>query len=230
MIILVGTGHVFDLSSKIIQLVEEFSPDVICIELDKRRYYSLLSEDTTPKRVPLAYRILSRFQRRIAEWHGVRVGEEMITAIKIADEKNIPIELIDMDAEIIFKKLWKSLSPFEKMKLIFSGILGLVKSRSSIEREMINLENRVDDIMKEVEKSFPSLKKVLVDERDRYMAEKLKNLSTRFERIMAIVGDSHVTGIEKILSEKKIEVKTIRLKDLKNDVSFSFTVSYGPVA
>ena len=139
-------------------------------------------------------------------------------------------KLIDMDAEFIFKKLWESLSLFEKMKLIFSGILGLVKSRSSIEKEMAGLENRVDDIMKEVEKSFPSLKKVLVDERDRYMAEKLKNLSTRFEKIMAIVGDGHVAGIEKILSEKNIEVKTIRLKDLKNDVGFSFTVSYGPVA
>ena len=50
-------------------------------------------------------------------------------------------------------------------------------------------------------------------------------------KIVAIVGDGHIEGLNKILERNKIEIETIRLKDLlenaesrKNEIHF--TVEY----
>ena len=228
MIILVGTGHVFDLSSKIIQLIEEKSPDVVCVELDEKRFAAMMSGDKNSRNIPLMYRILSKFQQRVAEWYGTRVGEEMITAIDLAKSKGIPVKFIDMDAEEIFRKFWKSMSLREKFRIIFSGIFGLIGRRSTIEKEINKFKDRVDEVIEEIGKSFPSLKRVLIDERNEYMAKRLEELSREYEKIIAFVGDGHIPGIEEYLRSRNIEVEVVRLRDLQDSASISFTVEVDP--
>lgn len=228
MITIVGTGHVFDLSSKISQIIEEKIPNLICVELDEKRYLAMISKDRESRDLPLMYKILSRFQQRVADWYGTKAGEEMLIAIKIAGVKGIDVKFIDMDAEMVFERFWKSMGFGEKIKMIFSGIIGLISGRKIMEREIDRFKDRVDEIIEEVGKKFPSMKRILIDERDEYMARKLEELSKDYRSIMAFVGDGHVPGIERYLRSRNLEVEVIRLKDLQSNATISFTTQVDP--
>ena len=53
------------------------------------------------------------------------------------------------------------------------------------------------------------------------MANKLSNLNIKYKNIVTIVDDRHIQGLSKILREKKIEYKTLKLKDyIKIPVTF----------
>jgi pheromone shutdown protein TraB len=49
MIVLIGTGHVFDLSSSLLKIFDEKTPDVICVELDKQRFQAIMMKRRNPK-------------------------------------------------------------------------------------------------------------------------------------------------------------------------------------
>jgi pheromone shutdown-related protein TraB len=64
--------------------------------------------------------------------------------------------------------------------------------------------------MDELGKAMPVLKKVIIDERDQYLAEKMKQ--SKGEKIVSVVGAGHVNGIIKSLeSNDKIDLKTIEV-------------------
>ena len=56
-------------------------------------------------------------------------------------------------------------------------------------------------MMQEFGKSFPEVKQVLIDERDQFLASKIKNAPGK--KIVAVVGAGHVKGIASIISENK---------------------------
>ncbi|RLF55410.1 MAG: hypothetical protein DRN13_00335 [Thermoplasmata archaeon] len=215
MITIVGVGHVFDLSDKMRKIIEDRSPDLVCLELDERRYRALLSGSRERRGLPIMYVILSRFQQRVAEWYGTKVGNEILSAIRIAREKEIPIELIDMDAETVFRNLWKSMSLGERVRLFLSGIVGLLGRKSTIKREIDRMRENVDEVIEEIGKSFPSIKRVLIDERNEHMAMRLEELSKDYKNIIAFVGDGHIPGMMDYFKSRNIEVDVIRLRDLE---------------
>jgi TraB family. len=43
-LILVGVAHVLNIENRIIETIEKFSPDIIALELDERRYRALLED------------------------------------------------------------------------------------------------------------------------------------------------------------------------------------------
>ncbi|HDO19547.1 MAG TPA: conjugal transfer protein TraB, partial [Thermoplasmatales archaeon] len=218
MITLVGTGHVFDLSMKVEQIIRERLPDVVCVELDITRYNALVArgnnETISRKSLPAVYRLLAKFQDTVADWYGVEAGDEMLTAIKTANEMDIPVELIDMDAQKVFKRMWKSMSLRERFRLLVSALFGLFSTRSMIEREIEKIQNNMEQFMEVIGKKFPTVKRVLIDERDRFMAERLEELCKNYENIVAFVGDGHIPGIKEKLLSRNIEVEVLRLKDI----------------
>ena len=66
-------------------------------------------------------------------------------------------------------------------------------------------------LMSEMGESFPDLKRVLIDERDIYLAEKIK--ASAGQKLVAVVGAGHVAGIKKSLPQdqqnKMAEISTI---------------------
>ena len=48
MITLIGTGHVFDLSQALLEILDERQPQVIGVELDRQRYQGLMSKASRP--------------------------------------------------------------------------------------------------------------------------------------------------------------------------------------
>ena len=240
MITLIGTGHVFNLSQPLLNILDEKNPEVICIELDKKRYHAIIAKNKDPKsyeknrkNAPFIYKLLARFQDSMAKQYGVQPGDEMLTAINYAQSHQIPLKLIDMDAQRLFSKMLKSMSFSEKFKLFLSGIGGFFISRKQVEKELKKVENEFDKYIEEISEKFPTIKKILIDDRNLFMKKKLKDLSQDYEKIIVCIGDGHIPGISLLLKSDGVDFETIRLNELRknekkfdNNTSGYFTAEY----
>lgn len=226
MITLIGTGHIFQLSQILLSIFDEKQPDIIAVELDINRYRSLLLKHMNPekneqiqKKQSFIYRTLGRYQQDLAEKFGVSAGDEMLTSILYTQSHQIPCACIDMDAQKVFNQMLKQMTIREKMKFFFSGLSGFFISKKKLDREIAKLEQNVDSYMGGIEKIFPTIKKVLIDQRNQYMVKNLVKLTEKHERIIAVVGDGHVPGMKQSLEKQKIEHDIIRLADLRKQES-----------
>jgi len=240
MITLIGTGHVFDLSSAVTQVLDEKNPDVVCVELDKQRYNALQMKVSNPegyketgRNLPFVYRLLSRFQDSMASEYGVSAGDEMVTAINYANSRQIPVEFIDMNAQYLFTKMLRSMKWSEKLRLFLSGLGGVFVSKKRVEKELSHFEKDFDSYIKQIGEKFPTIKKVLIDDRNSYMVQQLAGLNEDNERVVAVIGDGHVPGVSELLTEKNLDFETIRLSALRKypstspqSSSASFSIGY----
>jgi pheromone shutdown-related protein TraB len=227
-IILVGTAHVSKKSVELVKKsIEEEKPDLVAIELCKDRYKALVNkkkwDETEITKVIksgkthlfLLQLLLTNFQRKIGDELGIKPGSEMLKAIKIAKENKIPVKLVDRNVRITLKRAFNLMSLKEKFKLLFSFVSGIFSSEE-IDEETIEKMKESDvltEMMEDLGKEIPSIKKVVVDERDTYIASKI--LSSKKKKILAVVGAGHVSGIKKNLenlenlSEEKDELKNL---------------------
>ena len=223
MITLIGVGHVFDIGREIENIILSRKPGVVGVELDPARYHDLTSRE--PKKdVPFVYRMLAVFQQAIAKKYGVSVGSEMLAAINTAKKLGIGIAFIDMDSGYVFSKIWNGMGFSEKIKLLFSGAAGLFVRKEMVDKEIEKFETDYNHYMEIFGSEFPILKKTLIDERNTYMAEKIRELSKKYEKIAAVVGDGHIEGMKKILDDLNPEI--IRLSTLRKTSPGSVSVGY----
>ncbi len=137
-IIIVGTAHVSEVSANLVEeAIRFYMPDCVCIELDDQRLESLVNpkkwDETNIKDViknkqtlqMLASLILSSYQQRMASQLDTQVGLEMLRAISVSKELNIPLATIDRNVKITFSRIWHSLSLREKADLIGLGFQSL---------------------------------------------------------------------------------------------------------
>lgn len=243
MITLIGTGHVFDLSNQLNNIFDAKNPDILCVELDNQRYRSLLIKQTEPekyketaKKQPFLYRLLADFQESMAEKYGVKPGDEMITTINYSQSHQIPLACIDMDAQKLFKRMLKTMTIREKLKFFFSGIAGVFVKPEKVEAQVESISKNVESYLEVIGEKFPTIKRILIDERNDYMVRNILKLHENYENIIAVMGDGHIPGITDLLKEQGVEPDLIRLKDLKDKPvepadgsSASFSIQYEQV-
>ncbi len=213
-IILVGTAHVSRSSVEDVRTaIEEYEPDRICVEMDQARYrassegqswhnlniYRVLRE----KRgfLLLSNLVLASFQRRIGLDVGVAPGAEMLAAVQVAKERDIPYALCDRDIQVTLRRAWRLSSLWGRSKLL-SALLSSAFSREEIDEKQIEeLKNQsaLESMMAELAEYLPKAKEVLIDERDRYLAVSIFRQAG--SRILAVVGAGHLVGIERILRQ-----------------------------
>ena len=214
-IYLIKTAHVSKTSVEDVRnAYEEIKPDSICIELDKERYSSLKNKDDKwrnqditkiikDKKVGLllANIILSSFQRRMAKSLDTSTGGEMIEGIRLSEENNIPLVFADRPVNTTFMRVWNSLSLMEKAKLLITIISSIFDKEEISEEELASLKEKdsLEAALNEVSREFPNVKKALVDERDMFLAQKIKTAPGK--RTIAIIGAAHSIGIEKYLDQ-----------------------------
>jgi len=205
-VILVGTAHVSRKSIEEVEgVIESEKPSAVAVELDLKRYMALKGEQQEINLVDVIRRgnvflflfqlFLSRFQRKIGEETGVRPGEEMLRAIEKAEEIGADVLLIDRDLSITMKRLWNGLGFFDKIKLFYYFIRGIFEEED-IEVDDLLEKDILDMMVDEFRKISPKTAKILVDERDAYMAYNLLNASLRYQKVVAVVGAGHKEGIE----------------------------------
>lgn len=208
---IIGTAHVSAKSvEEVREAVEEFHPDLVAVELDRGRYSSLKRQmaDPTVSEVLeaknfsqlLVQWILAYLQRRIGLDVGVEPGAEMKAAIEEAEQRNIPVGLIDRDIRITIHRFWRSLSLIEKIKMFYTLAASVVAiDEEEIDVEELKQQDMISMALEEFRKFSPNGARALIDERDAYLAYQLNNLSGRHERILAILGAGHVGGVNRFL-------------------------------
>ena len=213
MITLIGVGHVFAISESVKGIIRSKHPEIVCLELDNTRFSALQRRQTSGS-APLQYRLLAYFQKRMADKFGTEVGEEMLAAAAAAQEVNAKVALIDMDAAKMFALLWRRMSFRERLTLFTASFAGLFLSKKRVEEEIEKYESQEEQYMEVLSQGFPTIKEVLIDDRNRFMTERISALAKEYSSIVAVVGDGHISGLVQMLGQTGVEV--IRLKDLMN--------------
>ena len=215
-IILIGTAHISQSSKELVrETIENESPDTVCVELDEGRFKSLKEPDrwknTDLKQVIkkkqlatlIANLVLGSYQKRMGDQTGVKPGSELKEAINVSDEKSIPVVLADRDIKITLKRTWACTPWYRKFSLL-GGLFGSIFDKTEISEEelaKIKEQDALNSMMQEFGESFPEVKQVLIDERDQFLASKIKNAPGK--KVVAVVGAGHVKGIASIIRENK---------------------------
>jgi pheromone shutdown protein TraB len=210
-ITIVGVGHVFDIKAPVREIIVGQMPGAVAVELDPNRYYAMQHPQAS-RNLPPTYRILSHFQKRLAKDFGGELGAEMIAAIDAAKEIGVEALLIDADAGPLFNDLWKEMPLKERVMLFLSAITGLFTSKKKVEKELERFSENEEVYLQQFGDTFPTLKKVLIDDRNRLMASRLAEAEVKYGSVVAIVGDGHVEGITTLLAPRSLNI--IRLKQL----------------
>lgn len=227
MITIVGVGHVFDIGDQVRNVILQRTPSVVCVELDRARFEALMTRQVRGKAPPL-YRAMAFFQRWIAKKYGQEVGQEMVAAIESAKEVGARIAFIDLDSLLIFQRFWGMMSFKERLKLMIALMTSVFVPKKRVDKEIRKFEENEQMYIEQFGKEFPAAKRILIDERNVYMANAIRKLSEEFDSLVAVVGDGHVDGLSQLLEDKELEI--IRLKDLRSievdgsSVSFSYNV------
>ncbi len=225
---LIGTAHISQESVNLVEkVITQEKPDCVCIELDDKRYKALtekqrwqsldLKEIIRKKQLStlMINMLMASYQKKLGGQLGVSPGAELLAAANTAKQYDIPISLCDRDVRTTLRRAWKSTSFFKKSYLL-AAILASLFDRTEVNEEKLQELRKKDvleELMDEMGDSLPDVKRVLIDERDIYLAEKIK--STEGKRIVAVVGAGHVNGIVRQIAEdnsdKIAEISTIPL-------------------
>ena len=209
-ILLVGTAHVSKASVDLVEkIILEEKPDTVCVELCQSRYQSVMQKDQWREMdiikvirekksfMLLASLMLAAFQKKIGEKLGVRPGQEMITAIETAKAHDAEICLADRDISVTLSRAWRHMSFWSRIKMLFQLLLSMggVDDIEEKDIEQMKETDMLESVLAEVEKSHPELRRILIDERDQYLAQKIRTAAG--PKIVAVVGAGHVPGIRR---------------------------------
>jgi pheromone shutdown-related protein TraB len=217
--ILIGTAHVSRQSAEQVkEVIEAEQPDTVCVELDEPRYQSIVEGDKwrdtdifqviKDKKATLLLMNLAigSFQRRMAKQFGIKPGQEMIQGIESAKEIQAELVLADRNIQVTFSRIWNTVGFSGKAKLLTQIVYSIFSNDTITEEELekIKSQDMLDSMLNEFTQVFPKLKTPLIDERDQYLAQKIKDAPGK--KIVAVLGAAHVPGItEEIHNEHNLD-------------------------
>lgn len=213
-ILLVGTAHISRQSTDLVQqIIEQERPDGVCIELDEKRYAALSRKNawenldlkqvikTRQLATLLVNLVLATYQKKLGGQLGMMPGTELLTAAQTAQRFNIPIALCDRDVRVTLRRAWRATSLWKKGYLLAALVTSLFDRTELDEQKLTEMRSKdvLSELINELGAALPQTKAVLIDERDVYMAEKIKQ--TEGPRLVAVVGAGHVEGIKRVLQQ-----------------------------
>jgi pheromone shutdown-related protein TraB len=205
-LVLIGTSHIAAESiTRVEQVIRKEQPAIVALELDRQRLYALFH----PQKARLHWKDIKRVglkgwlfsvigawvERKLGEKVGVAPGTEMLQAFQTAREQHARIALIDQDIEVTLRRFSKALSWREKANLfvdLFKGIV-LRKQEFMFDLSRVPSEKLIGKMIRQVQKRYPNLYRVLVTERNHVMAHRLAHLMRDHpeKTIVAVVGAGH---------------------------------------
>ncbi|MBB5180187.1 pheromone shutdown-related protein TraB [Planomicrobium koreense] len=207
-IILIGTAHVSRQSAvQVKEVIEAERPDSVCIELDAQRYQSVTDKSKWKETdifkvikekkssLLLMNLAISSFQNRLADQFGIKPGQEMLQGIESAKETGAELVLADRNIQVTFSRIWSNIGFMGKAQLLTSVFYSIFSSETISEEDLEKMKSQdtLNAVLNDFTKSFPKLKKPLIDERDQYLAQKIKDAPG--QKVVAVLGAAHVPGI-----------------------------------
>lgn len=214
--VLIGTAHISQVSKDLVRAtIEAEAPDTVCVELDEGRLKSIKEPDrwkkTDLKQVIknkqlgtlIANLVLGSYQKRMGAQTGVKPGSELKEAVDCAEGRGAELVLADRDIKITLRRTWACTPWYRKLSLL-GGLFASIFDKTEVSEEdlaKIKEQDALSAMMQDFGKSFPEVKQVLIDERDQFLASKIKNAPGK--KIVAVVGAGHMNGIAKIIEEDR---------------------------
>lgn len=206
---LLGTAHVSAKSvEEVSAVIDEVNPDSVCIELCQKRYENIKNRDQWKKTdiftiikqkkvlLLMVNLIMSSFYRKLGKELDIIPGAEMMKGAEEAEKRGINLVLADRNIDITLKRIWSGLSFWQKMKCVSNLFSMLFFPSEKIDKdavEKLKQGDNIGDAMDELAKEFPGIKNRLVDERDLYLAEKIR--TAQGQKIVAVLGAAHCKGV-----------------------------------
>jgi pheromone shutdown protein TraB len=224
-VLLVGVAHVLDLEKGLDRVLGAFHPQALAVELDAERA-RLLQERVAEKAqggsgerpgrgasgAPMLLRLWAHLQDRFAADMGGVPGEEMLQAAAFARERNLPCFLVDDALSQVAPRLLSSLSGKEKVRLLVSTAIALVIPTRMVQGGIDEYSAHRDEYLGAMRQQYPTLTRVLLDERNLHMAARIQSLAQRYGRVAAVVGDAHVAGLSQVLAAGGVGVERAHLE------------------
>ena len=194
-------------------VVREVKPAVVAVELDHERYEHLQNPDseneltTMPLTGDTAQDLMQQLaimEQALGGITGSNVGDEMMAAIEEGRAIGAKIALVDRPMKTTIQAM---------MTVPLNELYGLInmlpEATKDIQQggaldlmEMLKQDGAVDDIVEQFRTEFPGLTKVLIEERDLYVAKALHFILNDIEgKIVAVLGAGHIQGVKTALEE-----------------------------
>jgi pheromone shutdown-related protein TraB len=154
--------------------------------------------------------VLSTFQKRLADQSGIQPGAEMKAAMDGADQRGLPLWLIDREVGTTLKRAWHSVGFWQRFGLL-GGLLASVFEREEIEQgeiEKLKQGDLLESAFSEFASESQPLYNSLIGERDAFMAARLRQETARSatdepRRVLVVIGAGHLKGLSGLLREQK---------------------------
>lgn len=214
---IIGTSHIASESlEEVKKVIDKEKPDIVALELDRKRLAALLSK----KRAKLKWADIRRIgikgylfsligayaEKKLGSKVGVSPGSEMLSAFKLARRVKAKVALIDQDIEITLRRFSDALTWKEKWNFVVDIFKALILRKSEITFDLSKVPSSkvISKLMKKVKKRYPNIYKVLVVERNKVMARNLADIHLKFpdSRIIAVVGAGHEDAIIKLFKQE----------------------------
>ncbi|XP_069141614.1 traB domain-containing protein-like [Argopecten irradians] len=231
---LVGTAHFsHESQADVAETIQKTQPDVVIVELCDSRVHmlhldeKLLLEEAkninfqkikeTISKIGyvqgIAYLLLLRMSAHIAKELGMAPGGEFRQAFREAKKVQVckMIKLGDRPIQITMRRVLASLSFWQKLRLVWHLLFCIDYKFSKEDIEKCKDRDLLEQMLKDMAGEFPALAKVVVEERDTYLAFSLKNAAVTFRDyqrkrgnendsvhpvvVVGVVGIGHVPGI-----------------------------------
>lgn len=217
---IIGTSHISRQSLKEVDAaIKKIEPDIVALELDKKRFFALVYERGRKinikdiKRIGIKgylFNLIGAWvEKKLGKIVGVKPGSEMLVAAKLAKKYKAKIALVDQDIEITLSRLSRSITWKEKIRFIWDLIKGIFLGKRQLKKigiQRIDLtkvpsKKVIRKLTRHVKKRYPNVYKVLVDERNRVIASNIAKLMERYpdKKILAVIGAGHEEDVLKIV-------------------------------
>jgi pheromone shutdown-related protein TraB len=209
---LLGTAHVSRASAeKVRELLESGGYDAVAVELCPSRYNAIVDPDALARMdlfsvirqgrvyMVVASLALAAYQQRLADQFGIEPGAEQRMAIDLARERHLPVLLLDREIGVTLKRVSSGLRWWSRLGL-FSGLVAALLSRERVDEDEIE-RLKEGDVLETTFAEFAEDRRdlylPLIEERDRYMAARLRQEIGQggHQRVLAVLGAGHLKGV-----------------------------------
>ena len=207
---LLGTAHVSKTSVDAVRAaIDSGAFDAVAVELDEQRLRAMLDPDALAKldlvkvlregktALFAANLGLAAYQRRLAEQLGIEPGAELKAAVDEAHARGLPMNLIDRDVGITFRRASQRLGWWGRTKLVTGLAMSLFGDEEVGDDEIEKLKqgDMLESSFGEFARENPALYGAIISERDQYMAARLRQTAGDAREVLAVVGAGHLKGL-----------------------------------
>ncbi len=217
-IVLLGTAHVSRASAEAVaRELEGGRFDAVAVELCPSRYQGLLEPGRLAEtdlvqvvRRRRAFSVaatlaLGAFQQRLAEQLGIEPGAEMRRAVELARAGGLPVLLVDREIGVTLRRVYHAVPWWRRLGLVAALGASVVSREQVSEAEIERLKegDMLEAAFSEFRHRAPGIFRALIEERDAYMAARLRQECAKADRrrILVVLGAGHLAGVARALEQ-----------------------------